>query len=124
MDAQPPYRLNAHQQIAWDCEVSAVVLGKGEEHVLIPTSRDGVDEHAQAVTLQIAKQRGYEYCGVMGYGKNGECLAQSEPTNPGAVYTMMFAAFTFARLFIAPKLKGDSVDWLERIFQLPDPRAN
>jgi len=123
MDA--PFQLDPHQQIAWDCPVCAVVLGKAAEFFLIPLH---FDEHAQEVITEIAKQRGYSYAGVMGATRDGQCSAKVEPANPEAACVMMHAAFAFALLYVAPLLKtekkDDSADWLRKLMALKDPRAN
>lgn len=117
MDA--PFQLDPQQQLVWDSEISAVVLGKGEQYFLIPLH---FNEHAQAVTLSIARERGYAYCGVMGF-KDGQCAVKCEP---GMELTMCAAAFGFALLHVAPKLSAaqtdDSLDWLTKLHALKDER--
>ena len=118
MDA--PFQLDPHRQLVWDSEVSAVVLGKGEQYFLIPLH---FNEHAEAITLQIARERGYGYAGVMGF-KDGNCAARCEP---GMELTMCAASFAFALLYVAPLLKtakkDDSVSFLEDLLKLEDPRV-
>jgi len=111
--------MDAEEQLVWDAEISAVILGKGEEFVLIPL--DGTPTPA---FLELAKARGYEYCGVAAY-KDGQCSASCE-RNPGAVHTVMCASFAFARYVAAKthlKPEGDGADWLERLATLVDPRV-
>lgn len=124
MDA--PYKLDPMQQLVWDSEISVACLGRNDgEHVLIPLP---FDAHAQAVTLQIATERGYSYCGAFGF-RAGDCSSVVEPTNPDALPIMLQAAFTFARQ-IAALLKptaaapDDSAEWLANLFKLEDPRKD
>ena len=114
--------MDAQEQLAWDGEAAVAVLGRGENFVLI--SLDGpIDE---AVTID-ALSKGYRWCGVMGV-INGQAAAKSEP-GPDAVYTMMHAALAFAQR-VAERLRppkadvGDEVEWLERLYRLPDTREN
>jgi hypothetical protein len=102
------------QQIAWNCSISAAVLGKGEEFVLCP-----LDEPTPA-SEALARAHGYVFCGVMGYDPQaGRSIAKCE--DPDSVITMMHAAFAFAQ-FVAARLKPKS-DWLEKLWELPDTRT-
>jgi len=53
--------MDAQQQLAWNCEDSVVVLGKGKEFLLVPLGE------AIPASLQFANVCGYTYCGVIGY---------------------------------------------------------
>jgi hypothetical protein len=105
--------MDAQQQVAWDCSISAVVLGKGEEFVLCPL--DAPTPASEA----LARARGYEYAGVFGFRDGQESMS----CEPGMERTMCAAAFAFAE-FVHARLtpKGDGVDWLERLYRLPDTR--
>jgi hypothetical protein len=109
--------MDADEQLVFDAEVSAVILGKGPEFVLIPL--DGTPTPA---SLQLARVRGYAYCGVAAY-KDGQCSASCE-RNPSAVYTVMCASFAFAKYVVANrKPEGDGAEWLQALYNLPDTRT-
>jgi hypothetical protein len=112
--------MDAQEQLSRDSEISVAVLGKAKEFVLIRI--DGpIDEAARATAVE----RGFAYCGVMGV-KDGQAGVICEPFSDAA-YTMMHAAIAFGAQVaerLREKPKGDSVEWLERLWQLPDPRAN
>jgi hypothetical protein len=114
--------MDAQHQLIFESQISVGVLGKGEDFVLIPLRGDGTpfDE----AEVDAARDRGLEYCGVLGL-KDGVPGAKCEP-NPDCIYTMMHAGLAFAQLVadkLRPKPKGDAVDWLTRLFELPDTRG-
>ena len=102
--------MDAQQRIAHDCDRSVAVLGKGEDFVLVP-----LDGPLDAALTKRAEERGFCFCGVMGL-EDGLPVAKCEP-GPDTAVTMMHAALVFAQ-----QVKGPDVDWLERLWQLPDPR--
>lgn len=111
--------MDAPERIAMTGEVSVAVLGKGADFVLIDITGP-IDD--AATTAALAK--GFSYCGVMGV-KDGEAGVKCEP-NADAAFTMMHAALAFASQIagrITEKPKGDSREWLERLYTLPDMRT-
>lgn len=112
--------MDAQQRIAWDCEISAAVMGNGTEIFLVP-----LDEDISAAS-EIARIRDFRFFGVMGYDANGKVASRSE-SSLEALCGMACAAGAFAEL-VVDRLKrgerGDScVDALERLFLLEDPRS-
>ena len=102
--------MDSQQQLVWDAEISAAVLGKGEEVLLVPLSEPGPVPQS---VIEDAQRRGLEFCGVMGY-TNGQSAARCEPTEQ-AVITMARAVFSFAQ-YVADKLKAQRAEWLKRAY--------
>jgi len=67
--------------------------------------------------------RGLAFIGVMGLmdGKPRTALDVELDEETGAALSHAYVQFACARL---SKPKGDSADWLRRLFALPDTRAN
>jgi hypothetical protein len=108
--------MDASEQIAWSSELAWAVLGKGAEFVLIDLTGP-IDDATTATALA----KGFTYCGVMGV-KDGQAGVKCEPTLDAAV-TMTHAALAFAAQMAGrTEPKGDSLEWLERLYMLPDPR--
>jgi hypothetical protein len=106
--------------MARESEISVAVLGKGGDFVLIR-----LDGEIDASATDAALARGFSYCGVMGV-KNGQASVRCEP-NPDAAVTMLHAALAFGTQVaerLRPQPEGDGVEWLERLYQLPDTREN
>jgi hypothetical protein len=99
-------------------EICVAVLGEGCEFVLIR-----IDGEIDNAATEAAVARGLGYCGCLGI-KDGRAAAHCEP-DFGSAFTMMLAAIAFCQQ-MAEKLKqkktGDSAEWLERLFGLPDTR--
>jgi hypothetical protein len=103
------------------------VLGRGAEYVFIPL--DEKEAHAKRIELSVA--RGMCFCGLMAYNpRTKESAAKCEP-DPECIATMMYAAPGFAE-FVRDRLaktkaeqspRGDSVEWLESLMRLEDPRV-
>ena len=108
--------MDAHEQIVWDGEVAAAVLGKGEDFALLFLNGPLDD-----ATTKNALDRGFSYCGVLGI-IDGRCAVKCEP-RPDAALTMMHAALAFAQQ-VAELLRprGDSVEWLDALYCLLDTR--
>ena len=112
--------MDAHQQLAFDSEISVAVLGNAGEFVLIPLGGPLDDNVTRA-----AMERGFRYCGCLGI-KEGIPGAKCEP-DPDSVFTCLMASLAFARLVcdrLKPPPKGDGVEWLTRLFALPDTRTD
>ncbi len=109
--------MNLREQIAMQDKHSVAVLGNGEEFVLV--ALDGPIESA----MSEGKARGFVYCGCMGV-IDGRAVIQCEST-PGAAITMLHAAVEFGQQ-VAERLKphGDAVEWLERLYRLPDTQED
>lgn len=119
--------MDTHEQIAFESEICAGVLGRAGEFVLIRLDQD---EAGKQEALEGALSRGFVYCGVLGL-KNGTAAVQSEP-DPDALYTMMRASLAFGQ-FVAERIgvppqepaapeTGDAAEWLARLASLPDTR--
>jgi len=111
--------MDAQEKLAWDGELSAAVLGRGEDFTLV-----FLDGPINEVATANATGRGFEYCGVLAV-VDGQCHAMCEP-HPGAVYPMLHASLAFAQQVAhkpKPEQSGDSVDWLRRLWNLPDTRS-
>jgi hypothetical protein len=101
------------------------VLGKGAEYVFIPL--DEAEAHAKRIELSVA--RGMCFCGLMAFSpRTKESAAKCEP-DPECVKTMMHAAYAFDE-FVRNRLrervttKDESVEFLERLWLLPDTRTD
>lgn len=110
--------LDAQERLVWDSEVSAVVLGRGKDFVLVPL----FDRELDATKLAEAQSRAYTYAGVLSISKDGQPGTECE-SRPGAALTMLHAALVFAQE-MAGRLrpKDDSAAWCERLHALEDPR--
>ncbi len=113
--------MDAMERLTWDADIAVGVLGRGGEFLLVPLTEPG--KISEAVTDD-ARRRGFRFCGVVAV-TNGQASAQWEPY-PDAIHTMLHAALAFAQE-VADRLKpkqaqGDAVDWLERLWSLPDTR--
>jgi hypothetical protein len=107
--------MDAQQQLAWDSEISAAVVGKDEEVLLIPLDED------ICAAVETAKARGFYFFGIMGYAY-GRVDSKSQP-NLEAMCGMAFAAGAFAELVVKRLRRcGPCVDELERLYALPDTR--
>jgi hypothetical protein len=108
------------KQLILEAEFSAVVLGRGEEFVIVRLQCNDDDTAGQEAIAQ-----GMRYCGVLAV-KDGIPTAEVE-SDPGAIYTMCFASLAFARMVVdrlhEPQPRGDAEEWLGRLFQIPDHRA-
>ena len=117
-------KLDPMQQITWDSEISANVLGlptQPDMFLLVPNPVDFASP-----SLAIAKQRGFAYCGCFGY-KAGECKAAIDLSNPSAALTMTHAALEFGKYVhtrLNPPAKDDSLEFLANLWKLEDDRAN
>ena len=112
--------MDAQEQLVWDGQFSAAVLGKGSDFALISLEDE---ERIDGPALQEAIAKGFRYCGVMAV-VNGQAAARCEP-DPDSVLTMMHAAFAFARIaaeHIKTATAAKSAAWLQQLFELPDSR--
>lgn len=113
--------LDAQEQLVWDSEVCAAVVGKAGEFLLIRLDENGEGDE---LLMEAAARKGWAYCGVLGV-KDGQAGAKCQP-GADAIYTMMHAALAFAQeMAVAGRLrpKDDSARWLEELYRLPDTRA-
>ncbi len=106
--------MDAQQQLVWNGEHSAVVLGRGKDFTLVflDSPIDG------AVTAEAA-DRGFAYCGILTVVA-GRVAAECRP-HMDALYTMMHASLAFAQQ-VAGRLRHGREDWLEQLWKLPDTR--
>jgi hypothetical protein len=115
-------KVDAHEQLVIESEISFAVVGKGENFILVRLDSEGapLDEAA----IENARERDFAYCGVLGV-KDGNVGVQFAPDNPTALYTMMFAGLAFAHEVadrLRPQPKGDAVEWLKALFAMKDSR--
>jgi len=106
--------MDAQERLVFNSDLAVAVLGRGGNYLLVPLA-DAVDEAARE-----AEAMGYRYCGVLALTRDGRAAAECVP-DPDAALTMVRAALGFAMRF-AKRLQGDSVEWCERLYRLPDSR--
>jgi murein tripeptide amidase MpaA len=115
----------SQRQLIRESEFTVVVFGKGEDFVLLRCNGDDNDYQHDLLKANDAGERGMAFCGVLALADDGQLKADISPTNPAAVYTMMFAGLAFVHL-VADRLKAqaknDSAEWLTRLFLVPDTR--
>ncbi len=115
----------SQRQLIRESEFTVVVLGKGEDFVLLRCN--GNDDDSDVAEARDAGERGMRFCGVLALTQDGQLKADIDPRNISAVYTMTFARLAFVHLVadrLKQKPKGDGVEWLTRLFVMPDTRAN
>jgi hypothetical protein len=112
--------MDAMERVTWNADEVVGVLGRGEEYVLVPLNDEAPIPDA---VMDDAHRRGFKFCGVLCVIE-GRAAAKCEP-DLEAVGTMVLAAIGFAHQ-VADKLKhqqrGDGVNWLRRLWTLPDTR--
>lgn len=105
-------RFDEQEQLVWDAQVAVAVLGKGTNILLVD-----MDELMTEEARSFARIGGYEFAGVLGYHWDGRVESRCE-ANPEAIQLCLHAAFGFAE-FVAKKIKkGDSLEFLERLWKL------
>ena len=111
------------EKLVWGADIAVGVLGRGGNFVLVPLTGDGPLD--KALTAEAVANR-YSYCGALTI-TDGVAAARCEGANPDCIFTMMHAALAFAHQ-VADKLKPQNSDdgaaWLQRLFELPDPRGD
>jgi hypothetical protein len=112
----PPYKLDTTEQLVWDSESSAAVLGSADGFLLILL--DGLLPHA---SLEFATVRGYFYCGVLCV-VNGSMEIEG-PEEIECRRLLLRAAVPFAEYIAAKAPKDDSAEWCANLWKLEDPRA-
>src|SRR5258708_8210058 len=95
----------SQRQLIRESEFTVVVLGKGEDFVLLRAN--GNDEDSSVADARDAGQRGMRFCGVLAFTQDGQLKADMNPANTGAVYTMVFAGLAFVHL-VAARLKSQA----------------
>jgi hypothetical protein len=115
--------MDAHEQLAFESEVCFAVLGAlgtSGEFVLVDLAQE-----RDNVLIKEAQASGWAYCGAIGL-KDGNASAVCE-SHPATWRIMTNAALAAARM-LAPRLrttaptKGDAVEWLRKLADLPDTR--
>ena len=104
--------MDAEQRLVWDAEVSAALLCNftADDFELID-----LDSTFNADALSA---RGLSWAGVIAFKAGGVTMALSDPS--AISFEMMRRVSNeFARR-LAGRISG--VDWLERLYRLPDPR--
>jgi hypothetical protein len=114
----------SQRQLILNSEFTALVLGKGEDFVLLRCN--GNDDDSEMSEARNAGERGMVFCGVLAL-EDGQLKADISPTNPAAVYTMMLAGLAFTPM-IADRMKrkqtDDFVRFAEVLHRLDDPRTD
>lgn len=113
--------LNADQHaLILKAEQSAVVFAHGDGFVLAEV-RDGVLDTA---AIQATPGKDYILAGVLAV-VDGQIEAKCQP-DVNSIYTMMRASLAFAVMVVdrlrQPQPQGDSAEWLQQLFKIPDPR--
>ena len=113
--------MDPQQQLVFDSEISAAVLGKGSEFVLIPLPKQTPLDKAQVTRCNA---RGFLLAGFLGL-KEGHVRVERESAHPEAAEPLLHGAIAFC-LQNADKLQSDSsadsIRWLEQLYSLPDLR--
>lgn len=114
--------MDAITKLVWDSEFSVACLGRvnGDKVEYMLVGLDGEGYPLSEGRNMLARLRGYAFAGVFGV-KDGVADCKSEP---GMWPVMIAAVPSFLQILnerLAPK--GDGVDWLERLAQLPDTRG-
>jgi hypothetical protein len=109
--------MDKFNQIAWAAQLAVVVLGNGSEFELVDVSAGPLSE-TRNKSLQ---ERGFGFVGVVGMVNGAPRCAFALPFDDATVeyIAAKFALFVDER---SNKTKGDSVEWLTRLYQLPDTR--
>ena len=111
--------MDATEQLVWESEISAGVLGNANGQFILFWFDDTLDRTAMAAAVD----RGFGYCGALGV-VDGRAVVEPGPQSE-ASRALSFASLEFARTVaehLRPERKGDSAEWLEALFRLPDPR--
>jgi hypothetical protein len=116
-------KLHEMQQLVRGAQHAVAVVGAGSDFELIPLVPIDSDK-TDAEVVADAQQRGFVFCGVLGLLRDGSAAAKCADID--SIPTMIRAAERFAeeaaqRLMC--RAAGDSAAWLERLYQLQDPRA-
>lgn len=110
--------MDEHQRLAFESEISYVVMGRGSECTLVRLGHgDAVESAAQA------RELGYRYCGALGL-RDGVPVVVFEP-DADSVFCCLAASLQFARLvcnIIRPMPKDDWLGFITRLYSLPDTR--
>jgi hypothetical protein len=113
----------SQRQLIRESEFTVVVLGKGEDFVLLRAN--GNEDDSDISEAADAGQRGMSFCGVLALTQDGQLKADINPANLSATYTMCFAGLAFVHL-VADRLKGQQTDdflrFAEGLHRLEDPR--
>ena len=113
--------MDAIEKFAGEASEAVVVLGKAGEFVLVPIAPPGPLPDSLLVD---AARKNFHFCGIVGIRRDGKPDAKCEP-DLDSTYTCLQASLVFA-VQVADKIRrpqiGDSEDWLERLYRLPDTR--
>lgn len=108
--------MDATEKLILQSAASAAVLSSGDDFLLIPLE-DGTLPQA---SVDFAKTRGYFYCGVLCVVNGQVEIEGPQECRP----VLLRAAVPFAEYVVARNVPtDDSVDFLERLHRLDDPRG-
>ncbi len=103
----------------FDDELTVGVLGRGKEFFLV---RIGGNNIWRGEVQSVAQAYGYAYCGLIEI-KDGEPKVTIEP-DADSMQVMGPCGIAFSQLIAeCLKRKQLSVEFCERLYSLPDPRA-
>jgi hypothetical protein len=108
--------MDATEKLVSQSATSAAVLGSGDDFLLVPLEGGTLP----VASVEIAKARGYFYCGVLCVVNGHVEIEGPQEFRP----ILLRAAVPFAEYVVAKKRAGDAVDWLEKLHSLPDSRAD
>lgn len=113
-------------QFVADADLAVAVLGAGEQYLFIDLSGGYSDRTAFDASVAEAKARGFIHCGYLRV-KVG--VPEALCADPRGSLTMTFAACTWIRSIAdyfrpAPVQTGDSLEWLSRLYAVPDIRTD
>lgn len=104
--------MDKFEQIAATAQHTVGIVGNKatKDYVFLPLAESLTEE-----TMRTGQSRGWEFLGVAGIVNGVLKVALEEPLDEAAT-----AALALAFFHSTPK--DDSVDWLERLYRLEDPR--
>lgn len=113
-------------QFVADADLAVAVLGAGEQYLYIDLSEGLSNRAAFDASVSEAKARGFIHCGFL-RAKAG--VPEALCADPRGILTMTYAACTWIRSIAdyfrpAPVQTGDSVEWLSRLYAVPDTRTD
>ena len=109
--------MDATEKLVFESEISAAVLGKGDEFVLVNLA------HYDQAVPDAARARGYHFCGVVGL-MNGRLSLEIASPDPESVRLMAFALREFTDMCAANSKPDAFADWMTKLHELPDTREN
>lgn len=109
-----------------------VLMGAPNDVEFVPLLPRAADESMLAELKARWPGRGLRPVGIIGLVGTSPRVALREPLEPEQVSALASAFLAYVQALFADSFaaqieqrqKGDEVDWLERLYSLPDPRPN